>query len=229
MVIKDKNLKMYLNILLNKNIEDITEEDCSTIKTISYENNDDPNQYILDLEELDYFPNLEGINFSNVLIRKKDLEKLKEKNIQKLRIQHCAFDSSDNLSLLNNLKSLEAIDSYHENYDFLKNLNELEYLAITKPYTKGFLSIENIIGMNHLKKLSLEQCNLDHIELLKELKELELINLLGSALSAKTESYLKELPNLKKIYIDKEYDIEKLDPNIEIKYTLFEFPEEIEL
>ena len=227
-MIKDKNLELYLNIVFNKKIEDITEEDLRTIKTVSYENNEDPNKYVLDLTELNKFPNLEGINFHNVLLRKKDIEVLKEIGIKKLRLHHCAIDDSNNLSLLDELETLESINSYHESYDFLKYLVNLTYLAITNPYTKEIISMDNIIPMTKLKKLALEQCIVDQIDKLKELKEIEFMNLLGTKLPNDIKEILKELKNLKKIYIDEEIDLSELEKTIEIKNTLFEFPEGIE-
>ena len=228
-MIKDKNLELYLNIVFNKKIEDITEEELKTIKTVSYENNDNPNNYRIDLSDLDYFPNLEGINFHNVLLRRKDLEKLKEKHIKKLRLHHSAIDDSNNLSLLEELESFESFDSYHESYDFLKDLKKLSYLAISKPYTEAVIGVDNITSMTNLKKLTLENCKIDLIDLLKECKELELINLLGTKVPSNLITILKELPNLKKVYVDKTIDLEGLDSNTEVKNSLFEFPEGIEV
>lgn len=228
-MIKDKNLELYLNIVFNKKLEDITKEELSTIKTVSYENNTDPNKYILDLSDLDNFPNLEGINFHNVLLRIKDLKKLKEKKIKKLRLHHCAIDDSNNLSLLNDLETFESIDSYHESYDFLKSLDNLTYLAITNPYTKEVISLNNLIPMTKLKKLALEQCPISEVENLKECKEIEYMNLLGTDLPKDVKNIIKELSNLKKLYIDENIDLGELEDIIEVKNTLFEFPEGIDL
>ena len=224
--IKDKNLQIFLNLVLNKKIEDIELEDLKNIKMISYENNDDPQEYHLDLEELNYFSNLEDLNFSNILLTKENIEIIKKLKIKKLRLNHCAIDSSNNLGLLQDLLSFESIDSYHETYDFLKNMNLLEYLAITKPYTKEVLSLDSIASMNHLKKLTLEQCLIDKIEEIKNCKEIVLLNILGTKVPLDIINTLKELPNLKKVYIDKDYDVEELKPKIEIKNTLFEFTED---
>lgn len=133
--------------------------------------------------------------------------------------QHGKDVKTLNLKRVKNIEnSFEKIISYCPNLTFLmpdgdcindekvsliaKTLPFLHELDFRDTYSQNFSSIKPLRTLENLKKLTLSRCNDNILKELKELKNLEVLRIEWSdEITASGLENLKELPNLKELYL----------------------------
>lgn len=224
MNIKNKNLILFLQTILNKPISEITNNDLSMINTIALEGEIRGDSIpIVDFRDLDLFSNINKIIVSNSYISLNDLNKIKEyNNINQICFKKCMFENG-NLDFPNNILKLELLGCFIGDYKFLKSMTNLQKLVINNPYTNNSIDLSYISNMKCLKELILDKCILSNFDSLLNLNYLEILSLLWTSLPNNYINILNQLPALKKLYISEEYNSNLINNSIEIKNNLNEF------
>lgn len=147
--IKNKELELTLEVMINKSISKVNIEDLSKIKDITLNAIDmQGNLNSNDLEDLKIFPKLEICTIRNYKIDDLNYESLEKLNnidtLQKLRIYDCKFERKD-LSI---------------------NIDTIEFISCNN------LSIGEIIGNSNIKKLNILHCQNFNLKRLNKLKKI---------------------------------------------------------
>ena len=106
MMIKTESIIKLLEIILNKKIDEINEEDLEKVTYLRIDKIDIDDILIVDSSDLQYFNNLTELSIENCIIDYKFIEDLKKlKNIKKISFINCEFinnfqDYFDQLVLL---------------------------------------------------------------------------------------------------------------------------------
>ena len=222
MNIKNETLKDYLQTILNKSITNITPNDLLNIERITLTGtiNNDSNLK-LDLSDIALFPNLKELNISNAYLSINDLESLNNyPQINHIYISGCMLEKG-NFTL--NIKSLELIDSYIEDYQFLTNLTNLTELVIHNPYTETEIDLSYLSNLSNLNKLVLNRCLINNLNSLSNLTNLSILSVLWTNLPLDYINTINNMPNLKQLYISDEYDTNSINKSITIKNDLKEY------
>ena len=178
--IKNKGLKLFIQTTLNKNIKDVQAKDLEPFEVLSFEGENDPENPVVDFQDLAQFPNVKKIVVSDSIITRENIEQLAEKQVKAIRFNRCAFQKDDDLGELPFLESLELINSYNNGYDFLEKLPHLQLLAVVNPYTETPIELSYLAAGSTLKDVTLQSCILDDFSYLGLCKNIEYLNLLGS-------------------------------------------------
>lgn len=147
--IKNKELELTLEVMINKSISKVNIEDLSKIKDITLNAIDmQGNLNSNDLEDLKIFPKLEICTIRNYKIDDLNYESLEKLNnidtLQKLRIYDCKFEKKD-LSI---------------------NIDNIEFISCNN------LSIGEIIGNSNIKQLNILHCQNFNLKKLNKLKKI---------------------------------------------------------
>lgn len=147
--IKNKELELTLEVMINKSISKVNIEDLSKIKDITLNAIDmQGNLNSNDLEDLKIFPKLEICTIRNYKIDDLNYESLEKLNnidtLQKLRIYDCKFEKKD-LSI---------------------NIDTIEFISCNN------LSIGEIIGNSNIKQLNILHCQNFNLKKLNKLKKI---------------------------------------------------------
>ena len=147
--IKNKELELTLEVMINKSISKVNIEDLSKIKDITLNAIDvQGNLNSNDLEDLKIFPKLEICTIRNYKIDDLNYESLAKLNnidtLQKLRIYDCKFEKKD-LSI---------------------NIDNIEFISCNN------LSIGEIIGNSNIKQLNILHCQNFNLKKLNKLKKI---------------------------------------------------------
>ena len=147
--IKNKELELTLEVMINKSISKVNIEDLSKIKDITLNAIDmQGNLNSNDLEDLKIFPKLEICTIRNYKIDDLNYESLEKLNnidtLQKLRIYDCKFERKD-LSI---------------------NIDNIEFISCNN------LSIGEIIGNSNIKQLNILHCQNFNLKKLNKLKKI---------------------------------------------------------
>ena len=147
--IKNKELELTLEVMINKSISKVNIEDLSKIKDITLNAIDmQGNLNSNDLEDLKIFPKLEICTIRNYKIDDLNYESLAKLNnidtLQKLRIYDCKFEKKD-LSI---------------------NIDTIEFISCNN------LSIGEIIGNSNIKQLNILHCQNFNLKKLNKLKKI---------------------------------------------------------
>lgn len=147
--IKNKELELTLEVMINKSISKVNIEDLSKIKDITLNAIDvQGNLNSNDLEDLKIFPKLEICTIRNYKIDDLNYESLEKLNnidtLQKLRIYDCKFERKD-LSI---------------------NIDTIEFISCNN------LSIGEIIGNSNIKQLNILHCQNFNLKKLNKLKKI---------------------------------------------------------
>lgn len=147
--IKNKELELTLEVMINKSISKVNIEDLSKIKDITLNAIDmQGNLNSNDLEDLKIFPKLEICTIRNYKIDDLNYESLAKLNnidtLQKLRIYDCKFERKD-LSI---------------------NIDNIEFISCNN------LSIGEIIGNSNIKQLNILHCQNFNLKKLNKLKKI---------------------------------------------------------
>lgn len=219
----DKSLLYFLETVLNKNKKDIDEEDLLNIRVLhlnSYFIDGSKNK--IDFSKLLLFKNLEEVTISNTILSLDDIEYIKKSNIKRLNLEKSTFNNDTNL-IANNLEKLRLYNCYIDNYDdLLSNATNLTNLQIINPYDENEIDIDNL--STSLEALMLENCIIKNVNSFKKLKKCKLLSLLDTYLWGVDLKFLKEMPNLKQLYISDDYktsnELFDLKNKINIDYDL---------
>ena len=205
-LIENKNLRSTLEIILNKSYNDITIDDLINLKNISFSKPKSPSEEKFRVEEILKMPNVTSLAINDSNIINSDLSIISKLFfLRDISFDNCHFDENLNFKELKKITYMTINYCDIQNYSFLKDLTNLENLVIVYPQN------ELDIDLNVLENLS----NLKNFDSLKKLKKLE--NLYFITTSVPNIEFLKELANLKKVYIPDKYlnGIKKVG-NIEI-------------
>lgn len=230
MDIKNENLKLFLQTILNKPLTSITEKDLSSISTIALVGKIDNNSNLkINYCDLDLFPNLTEVIISNSYVSLNDLEIIKRYNgLKRICFDRCMFEKG-RFPLSNSVSELELIGCYIQDYSFLLSINWLKKLVINNPYTENEINLSYLSNMLGLRSLVLDRCLLENFDNLSNLNRLEILSLLWDSLPDNYSDIFNGLPNLKKLYISEKYDSSFIKKSIDIKTNLNEFTYDYDL
>ncbi len=215
-MILNENLKRYLAIVLNKNINNINYNDIYSLETINISKMNYSNNLLeYNLSDLLSFPNLKNLIVNDSIIDINDIMLLsKLLNLQKLEFNHChlkGFFSFSNLIRLNNLTINNCIV---DNYNIFDNSNLKEFF-INNPYQNEIIDINLLKKINNVKSLRLEKCNLINTDTLSNFISLEELSLLDSNFN--NLNCLYSLKNLKIIFINNpQFNIKNIKDSLNI-------------
>lgn len=225
--IKDKNLLLFLQTVLNKKYEDICLEDLEKIKTLNFDSVNllDGTENKIDLSVLSLFPNLEELNMCNTVLSTNDLQYINASPVTNLYLKRCTFESTIDYSLLNKIVKLSLYNSFIENYEpLLLNLKCIKTLEIINPADENEIDINQI--STKIIRLVLDKCIVINVDSLRNFTNCELLSLLGTYLNNSDLSFFGSMTSLKELFVSKEYfyddRLDILRDNVNIKYNLNE-------
>ena len=192
-MLKNKNLINYLNVILNKKIESISNEDFDKITNLNFLKADENGNQIYELSELLNFKNVENLTIHNSKITSLDIKILSSlSKIRTLNFDTCFFEQDVKLDL-SQIKSLDNLSMkrcHLDNYNVLENIINLKSLEICFPYNDIKIDMHCLINLKELNKLILEGCIIFNELELKELHKLELLYLIFTYFSIVMNSYI---------------------------------------
>lgn len=190
-IFNNQELKRLIQFKLNK--INFTREDLKLIDSITLKGkniNGDIN--IVDLNVIDYFPNLKKIEFQDLKISSQYMKKLYKveeisfkqcqvedinylQDIKKLSVNNSKITNLEQIENLENLENLEFINIRLEDFNILKKLKSLNTLKLKNMID---FSLDNIDFPLPIKYFSIEDIdNLDEIRLIKNYSKLETLSI----------------------------------------------------
>lgn len=176
--LKSKDLKEYICLDLKKDkSEPIYDEDLNKITELDLDRYDLVDDLTdVTLEDIVFFNNLKRCYLSNFVFDDKNVSLLsRQKNLEFLQINDCAFKNSKELSL--GVKHLVIVDSENVNLSKYNDLNSLEKLHIVNCVNTN---INGISKFKNLSKVYLQNLCLEDLNEMKSMNNLTYINLNGS-------------------------------------------------
>lgn len=219
MKIKNKDLAIYLGFKLNKIGDTYTPLELNELKDLELNHFNSFGEYVdIDLDILDFTNNLESITFKNFEIDDEIINKIKGySKLKSLSFDHSLVDF-EKISQLK-IDYLSITNNALVRTDYFKN-NMYKGLIITD---SDLIDIKNIEHMTDLEFLHISNSNVINYELLEKLKKISILEFDETNIS--DISFLLELPNIKKVSLDKELYIKNIDIIKELKkrnVTFFE-------
>jgi len=194
-IVNNKNMTDQIMFKLNKFDNEFTKEELANIKELVIDYNQESNDIFL--SNLPKFDNIESLTIRNEYIFNSDYNYFLElKNINTLVFDNCEFEDADLIASLK-LKSLSLINCHIYNYSFISLLFDIEELTIIN----GKISNSKINNLNNLHYLQLSHSHILDSE--KTIKNINLMELHVDNTNIIDLSFIKNLPNLKIISIDK--------------------------
>lgn len=218
MILIDKSLELYVQSLLNKSINDFSDEDIQKIEVLSFEGDLSSENPVVHIEDVLKFPSVKKIIISNAIVSKDLIDILKRVNILSLQFNQCAFQNDDDMNELNSLESLEIVSSYNKSYDFLKKYSSLKILSIVNPFTEVPIPLDFFEKLDSLEYLTLQGCILDAFSYLAVFKQVHYLNLLASDIPTNPVDTFNRMDNLKSLYVSNRHNLEGLRPGIVVRY-----------
>ena len=219
--IKNNNVILYLETVLNKNIKNINIDDITNLKMLVI---DCSNDETFDYSIIKYFKNLDTLSIFNSNISEEDIN-LIEKNtsLATIKIVKSSFDNEKSLEKLSFIKSLELSNCVIKNYEFLNKMNMLEVLKVQNPSDETVIDLSNIENCFNLKQLVLNYCILDNVDKLGLLTNCELLSLLGTEINK--FMFLQKMVSLRNLFISEKYvnDVKKLSLSSKINFDLIDY------
>lgn len=229
MELTNEKLKLQIQLIFNKKLENITNDDLLTLKTITINSKglqpDEADKNIM--EVFNSCPNLEEVTFAYTYITKKVNDIIKGKKLKKINLDNVAFEDEENIQFSQELRYIQMRHCYLDTYESLiKNLPDLlETFYITYPLDESTITVSSLNRLKGLKNLILDGCIVEFDKL--ELTECEYLSLLGTNINEEIVAKIATLPKLKKTYISSKYnelnEIKKLAEKVEIKNDLSEY------
>ena len=220
--IKNKNLKEYLEIILSKSIDNITEEDINSIKSVTIRGDmiEDDN-YKIDTSDLKLFKNLDNITITDGLVTIFNMKDILEANPKSIILNRCAIDDDNTLSALEGIENLTLIKCFNENYKFLNRLNNLKSLSIVEPESEAEVDIGDI--PKGIINIAIQRGIIDNEEKLKDLTSVEILNLLWTNLTDGIIDTVNQMPSLKELYVTDRHDCTSLRSDVTVYHDLIRF------
>ena len=172
--------------------------------------------FLSDLHSLQYL----SVNRST--FHDSDLANLKElKNLKKLNINGCCFQTLDNISCCSHLEDLALMCPYVSDLSELKNMKNLHYLQISYMNIENFdflndldsleslymsdvqIPDNEIFLMENVKELYLEDIDEPSAAFISSFPNAEIISLYNTYIDTDIITELEKLTHLKKIYVSK--------------------------
>lgn len=204
--IHNESLIKSLQIILNKKVENITEDDYKKITNITFTKTNKEGQQSYLITELLNFKNLHTVSIENSKISFWDIRVLSTlNNIQTINFNHCFFEKEvqNTIFYIKKLKNLSLKNCYIEDYSIMFSKLNLNSLEIVFPYNEQTIQINSLSNLINLKFLTLEGCNIEKEEDFKNLKNLEILCLLSTQVRDLT--FINEMSKLNKIYLSSKY------------------------
>lgn len=203
-MVKNEYITDYLQILFNRNIDDISKDEYLNVKNMVFSKMASDNAFY-DINELLIFPNIERLLIKNSRITKQDIIILSSlHNLQEITFERCYLDEDCNLSLIIGLIKLEFSRCCLSNYVNFLSLNNLNDLTIFFPFDENAIDLSYLSESQNIYQLTLEGCIIKNIANLTKLQKLEVLNLLSTKIEDNIE-LLNEIPKLRELYISSKY------------------------
>lgn len=196
--IENDNLANFLMFQLDKIENNFTIEELSTVKELVIDPVDLNGEYFpINLEVLNYFPFLEKISFSGMIIHNKDLKFLEDKEyLERVSFTKCQFEEVQNLKKLS-LTELSLINCEFSLFDFISDMTSLESLSITN---FNQIDMRLINKLKQLRYLDISYSKVLDLNIKPDLPQLEEISFDNTNI-INLYLFFNLLPNLKKISI----------------------------
>lgn len=221
--IKNKDLKFYLEMFLNKPISEFVEADLNKFNQLVYEVRASGNDYSVNMEDLSLFPNVKKVSISDGMISKKNIVAIMDCGIKEVRFDRCSFDNDLDLSLLSSIESLELIECLNQSYDFLKSMDNLNYLAIANPYLDIPVDVSSLSCLSNLRDVTLQKCQLSNIDMFSQCSNISFLNVLQDSLPLNISSIFNQMKKLKHLFVSVGVPLEGLNKSINVKHNLNDF------
>lgn len=194
-----------LEVLLNKNPQDISQEDITEIQTIAFTKAQEDGQQVYSINEVLNFQNLKHIYIESSEIFQEDIEKLSQiPTLSSIEFSKCILDSNLDFSNFAQLRNLTVEGSYIEDPKFLSTLNNLKKLAVIFPYNEeADINISDIKCGETLEELRLEGCCIENATSLSQLPNLKVLNFLSTEVPH--FEFIDALPQLNQITVEPRY------------------------
>lgn len=204
MKINNKTIELYVSTILNKSINDITNEDLSKIEHLPIDISTIDNKKC-DFSFIMMFPNLKSVSVSNGIIKDSNINILASNNsIIKYTFTKCRLENEKSIYKLDNTLSLSFIKCYMENYDFLQSFHQLKELSIIDPYNETIIDLKTIKS-NNLESLSIENCVVEHFDLVRSFEKCKEMSFYNSVLEHEKVRNIEFPKSLKKVIIPQLY------------------------
>lgn len=205
MKIRNDNLALYLGFKLNKIGNEFTAQELSNLKELNMNQLNDFEEYEdIDLEVLDYTPNLETLVLKNFEITPELINKLKNiKNLKSVSFERCIIDDFNLIRELD-VDYLAITKNAFLRTDFLKG-KKYKALVLTD---SDLIDIDNIKDMEGLETLYVSNSNVKNPELIGNFSNLSILHIENS--NIEDISFLKNMNNLRSLGINRNlYEMSK--------------------
>ena len=200
MKIRNKNLALYLDFKLNKIGDEFTVSELEELKEFSLNQLNDFGEYEeVDLEILDYVPNVETLVLRNFKITDELLEKIKNiKNLKSISFERCSIDDFNKIGNLN-VEFLSITGNPDLRTDFLKDSKKYKGLVLND---SDLIDIANLKDMSDLEFLHVSHSNIDNPEMIKNFNGLKSLYINDTDID--DISFLENMENLLTVGIDRD-------------------------
>ncbi len=149
--VKNKVLRNLISFKLSKEDMPITEEEASMIKDIVLDNYEIEDSFeLLDLRELEFFPNLETLTLIHFDFDNEDIQILgKLKNLKDITFEACTFQNPVLIASLK-VESLSLLKNEINDYSFVYIMDTLKELRINK----GLIDLQKCNFLTRLESLN---------------------------------------------------------------------------
>ena len=194
MLINTKQIIDEVELLTNKYMDELTEEDLNSITELNInEFNIVGEKEDFFIEDLALFKNLRKITFNKKIINKEIMDYILNSNIEELNLYNCEiiYEFNSNFDNINTLR-IEYVDNFKEEYlNYFPNVSVLAF--------KGYI-LKNTLS-ERIKRLDIANSTIDNIDIIKN--------------SSVTDLYisLNEYRNHKDFYLSTKININVYDSN----------------
>lgn len=221
-MIKNETLNQNLEIILNKNRQNITAEDLSKIEGICFSKVDKTGEQSYSFEELLSFPNLSRLTVTATFVTNEDIRMLSNlPNLKSLEFTKCVLADDIDYSELTTVENLSISRSFINNYHSLASANGLKSLVLFFPYNEdeADLDINDIHSEETLEQLTLEGCDIANPTSFSRFSKLRTLNLLST--TVQHFDFVNYLNSLETIYVEPRYreDENLKRPNLNVQVS----------
>lgn len=230
-MINKLSILMYLELLFNKPINKITQDELKKVSTITLEYSENGNleDKIKLSQIINMLPNLKRLTIKNKIISNNLIDELSMLNLESLSFENCSINSIVSLEKFNNLNELHIRNSSLLNYSILKTLNkDINKIFIQNPADENEVDFSLLSNYVKLNELYLEKCIIKNINKILSLQNIKILSMLWSEIVDVDDiSLLLNLNNLEDIYISKYYEnlesVKQLSLRKNVYYNLNHF------
>lgn len=221
-MIKNETLNQNLEIILNKNRQNITPEDLGRVEGICFSKVDKTGEQSYTFDELLSLPNLSRLTVTATFVTNEDIKTLgKLPNLKSLDFTRCVLADDIDYSELSTVEDLSISRSFINNYHSLSSATGLKSLVLFFPYNEdeADLDINDISSEKTLEHLTLEGCDIANATSFSRFSKLKTLNLLST--SVQHFDFINYLNSLETIYVEPRYrNDENLNrPNLNVQVS----------